>query len=147
MPLRIRYGALLALTTAVEWSVKRLCQNLIEPVEDPGKEKSAVNRLKILTNRAGLERGELISNFEALTYVRNCIAHNAGLEEGDKFETDLPKTISRLGKGFSLAGWHFLGSHVAIDKGALEKYIEEMQPLMVDLSKKAYEQGLLKSDT
>ena len=47
LPLRIRYGALLALATAVEWSVTYLAQHLIEPV---GTEPKRSMRLRSLTN-------------------------------------------------------------------------------------------------
>jgi len=147
LPLRIRYGALLALTTAVEWSVEYLSLNAAKAVGKGGKtDNETVFRLKVLTKRAGLERGESISHFEALAHVRNCIAHNAGLKKGYKYAAELPDSISRL-KGFSLAQGHFLGSHVVIERGALDTYIEDMKHLVVDLHKNADEQGLLKSDT
>ncbi len=147
LPLRIRYGAILALTTAVEWSVTYLVQRAVEPIgKTPDEKNETVYALEILNERTGLKRNETIKDFEALVRVRNCIAHSAGFERGYKHRNQLPRAIQRL-KGFSLANWHFFGSHVAIEKGALDTYIGEMKHLIVDLHKVAHEQGHIKTDT
>lgn len=146
LPLRIRYSTIMALTTAVEWSVTYLVQMVVEPIgKRPDKKNKTVYVLEILNERTGLKRNEAIKDFEALVRVRNCIAHSAGLERDYKHRNKLPGAIQRL-KGFSLANWHFFGSHVAIEKGALDTYIGEMKYLVVDLYKVAHEQGLLKAD-
>ncbi len=147
LPLRIRYGALLALTTAVEWSVAYLIQRVAKPVEKkPDRKNKTVYALEVLNERTGLKCDDSIRDFEALVRVRNCIAHSAGLEEDYEHRDQLPEAIQRL-KGFSLANWHFFGNHVAIEKGALDRYIENMKHLVVDLYKAAHEKGLLKSGT
>ena len=141
LPLRIRYGALLALVTAVEWSVRLLVQSAAKPINKPRglKENETVHDLKSLNERAGLKRVEAIIDFEALIRVRNCIAHSAGLERDYKYREDLLASIQRL-KGFSLENWNFCGCHVAIEKDALDAYIEEMKLLIVDLHKVAFKQ-------
>lgn len=147
LPLRIRYGALLALATAVEWSVAYLAQNLIAPLgtEPKGKNRT-IYALEALNERTGLGRDDPIKDFEALVWVRNCVAHSAGLERDYKHRDTLPEAVQRL-SGFSLANWHFFGSHVAIEKGALDKYIQEMKHLVVDLHKAAHEKKVIRSDT
>lgn len=147
LPLRIRYGAIMALATAVEWSVTYLAQRAVEPIgEKPNGKNETVYALEILNERTGLKRNESIKDFEALVWVRNCVAHSAGLERDYKHRNQLSGAIERL-KGFSLASWHFFGSHVAIEKGALDTYVGEMKRLIVDLHKVAQEQGHLKVDT
>lgn len=147
LPLRIRYGALLALVTAVEWSVASLAQNIIEPPETKPKGKNkTIYSLEVLNKRTSLGRDGQIRDFEALIWVRNCVAHSAGLERDCTYRDKLPEAVQRL-SGFSLANWHFFGSHVAIEKGALDKYIQEMKHLIVDLHKAAYEKKVIKSDT
>ena len=146
LPLRIRYGALLALATTVEWSVEYLVQNLIVPLETEPKKNKTIYALEVLNERTGLGRDGPIKDFEALVRVRNCVAHSAGLERDYKYRDNLPEAVRRL-SGFSLANWHFFGSHVAIEKGALDKYIQEMKHLVVDLHKVAYEKKVIKSDT
>jgi hypothetical protein len=147
LPLRIRYGAVMALATAVEWSVTYLAQRAVEPIgKKPNGKNETVYALEVLNERAGLKRNEAIKDFEALVRVRNCIAHSAGLERDYEHRNQLPGAIQRL-KGFSLASWHFLGSHVVIEKGALDTYVREMKRLVVGLHKAAQEQGHLKIDT
>ncbi|PTQ78433.1 hypothetical protein C8R26_1021 [Nitrosomonas oligotropha] len=146
-PLKIRYGALLALTTAVEWSVVYLVQGLKMPIDKVPKGKNkTIHALEFINKHLGLRYGALIKDFEALVWLRNCIAHCAGIERDYEYRDKLPEAISRL-KGFSLAKWHFLGSHVAIERSALDKYIEEMKHLVVNLYKAAHEQSFLTLDT
>lgn len=147
LPLRIRYGALLALATAVEWSVTVLTQHLIEPIgEKPEGKNKTIYVLEVLNERTGLGRDDPIKDFEALVWVRNCVAHSAGLERDYEYWDQLPGVVQRL-NGFSLANWHFFGSHVAIEKGALDKYIQEMKYLVVDLHKAVHEKKVIRSDT
>lgn len=145
--MRIRYGALSALVTAVEWSVAYLAQHLVETVgpKPQGKNKT-IHQLEVLNKRTCLRRDDSIKNLQALVWVRNCIAHSAGLERDYKYRDKLPEAVQRL-TGFSIANWHFIGSQVAIEKGALDKYIQEMKHLVVDLSKLAHEKKIIKSDT
>jgi hypothetical protein len=144
LPLRIRYGALLALVTAVEWSMESFCQLLIVPVEKrPNEKNKTVHALEVMCKRVELVRADTVANFEALVRIRNCIAHSAGLQKDDQFQVKLPAAIQKL-EGFSLASWHFFGSHIAIEKGALSKYIEEMKLLIVDIHRAAHERGLFK---
>lgn len=147
LPLRIRYGALLALVTTVEWSVAYLDRNLIEPRGTVPKGKNeTIYLLEVLNERTSLGRDDQIRDFEVLIWIRNCIAHSAGLEKDYTFSSELRKDVRRL-SGFSFANWHFFGSHVAIEKGALDKYIREMKHLIVDLHKAAYEKKVIKGDT
>lgn len=151
LPLKIRYAAILAVVTAVEWSGKYFIEmankEIKSRLEKTKKGKSKIiHQLEIMNQLTALERDGTIKNLESLVYVRNCIAHNAGLEEDYKYKSDLSASIERL-KGFSLANWHFLGNHIAIEKGALGTYIEEMKHLVLDIQKAAYEQKLLENKT
>ncbi len=142
LPLRIRYGALLALVTAVEWSVKLLVQSGTKAIKKPknSSKNETVYALEILNECAGLKYDDAIKDFEVLVWVRNCIAHSAGLERDYEHREELPAALQRL-NGITLKNWHFLGCHVAIEKGALDAYIEEMKRLVVDLHKVANEQA------
>jgi hypothetical protein len=139
--LRIRYGALLALVTAVEWSVLCLSNATGKKTKKPNGKNEAVHTLEEIAKRAKLECVDLVRDFQALCDVRNCIAHSAGLDQNVERQERLHEAIARL-EGFSLAKWHFLGSHVAIEKEALDKYIERMSSLVTDLHRAADEQGL-----
>lgn len=145
LPLRIRYGALLAFTTSVEWAVVGyLHRNATSPVpKAPKGTNPTVNVLRELCARASLEAKETIQDYEALTKVRNCVAHSAGIVATYQYKDDMPEAVRRL-SGFSLANWHFFGEVVCIERGALEKYMDATSRLVVALHTAMREKHLLK---
>lgn len=109
LPLRIAYGAVLALTTSVEWSVKFLNIRALVPVpEKRDGTNQTVRVLRELSERTQRSAESSIDDYEALINVRNCIVHSAGLLETYQFKDTLPASVARL-RGFSLANWHFFG--------------------------------------
>ena len=143
LPLRIRYAAVLALTTSVEWSVRYL--NMMAFVAVPEKRdrtNQTVRVLRELSARTHLASNSTIDDYEAVVNVRNCIAHSAGLLETYQFKDTLPGSVARL-KGFSLANWQFFGDQVCIERGALDQYIYQMGKLVVDLHRSMHEKGLM----
>ena len=145
LPLQIRYGALLSLITMVEWSVKGLAGQLKQSIneKEPGCNLT-VHRLRGLAEQTKQEKADSINNYEALVEVRNCITHNAGLENKYRYPKGLEAALDQL-EGFSLDNWHFFGKHVCIEHGALEPYIDEIKDTVVGLHKATHEQALLKS--
>ncbi len=144
LPLSIRYGAVLALTTSVEWSVKHLNKQALEPIKDKTNKEDETNIVKVLKElaaRARLSAQPTIDNFEALVYVRNCIAHSAGILETYRHKKALPSAVARL-HGFSLTDWHIFGDHVCIERGALNPYIDQMRELVINLHRTMHEKGL-----
>lgn len=147
LPLRVRYAAVIALITSVEWSVGYLAKRLKAPLpEKPKGKNGTVYALLELQTRTGTGARNTIEDYEALVHLRNCIAHCAGIEEHYEYRDQLGPSVSRL-NGVSLENWHFLGKHICISKGALNPYIREMGALVVALHKAAHEQGLLQSGT
>ncbi|TAL64921.1 MAG: hypothetical protein EPN79_13290 [Burkholderiaceae bacterium] len=143
LPLRVRYAAVLALTTSVEWSVKFLNMRAVAPVTKKGDgANQTVTILRELVARTQLSAGSAIDDYEALINVRNCIVHSAGLFETYQFKDTLPVSVDRL-RGCSLANWHFFGDQVCIERGALDQYIDEMSKLVVDLHQSMHESGLM----
>jgi hypothetical protein len=144
LPLRVRYGAVVALTTSVEWSVRYLVERLQQPLSQPAQSRNGtVHALFELDARAKMGKTEGVRDYEALVHVRNCIAHNAGIEKDYRFRQHLPTAIGRLA-GFSLGSWHLFGKHVCIDRGALNPFIDAMGELVVELHKACHEQGLIR---
>jgi hypothetical protein len=147
LPLRVRYGAVLALTTSVEWSVGFLEDRLKNRLSaTPSNMNKTVHALRELDQRTSLGKFEVIKDYESIVQIRNCIAHSAGIEKHYKFRRKLPAAVGRLG-GSSLGNWHFFGKHICIDKGALNPYIEAMANLLVTLHKACYEQEILRDNT
>ena len=147
LPLRVRYGAVIALTTSVEWSIRFILEGLKVSVgKKPKNCNETVHALFVLQQRTGVESAVLVKDYQALVWVRNCIAHSAGIEEHYKHRDKLPAAVNRL-TGFTLDNWHFFGKHVCIEKGALNHYVQRMGELIVALHKAADELGLLRDDT
>jgi len=146
LPLRVRYGAVIALTTSVEWSVNFLVKQLKEPTGVKlHNYKEIVHAMRELDKRTKIGKTEVVSDYEALVYVRNCIAHNAGLEEHYRHPDKLRDAVKRL-TGFTLARHPFLkGNHICIEKGALNPYIRQFSEFIVELYKAMYHQGLARN--
>lgn len=146
LPLRVRYGALIALTTSVEWSVGFLVARLKKPLSTKPKERNeTAHALLELNERTDMGKAEVVRNYEALVQVRNCIAHSAGLVEHYRHREQLPVAIARLA-GFALGNWHFFGKHICIERSALTPYVREMGLHIVQLHKVTHEKGLLHDD-
>ena len=120
LPLRVRYSALLLFVTSVEWSVKYLNENMLEPIEThQDKTNATVKILKTLSDRAGLEYNSLIADYEALVQLRNCIVHAGGIVESYRYKDDLPQAINQI-PGATIESRHFFGPQVYFERGALE---------------------------
>jgi hypothetical protein len=147
LPLRVRYAAVVALTTSVEWSVGHLVKLLKEPLtKKPVGRNEVVHALIELQQRTGIGSVGTVQDYEAIVHIRNCIAHSAGIEEHYERRDQLAAAVKRL-EGVSLDNWHYLGKHVCIAKGALNPHIRQIGDLVVALHKASHEQGLLRSDT
>lgn len=144
LPLRVRYGALLAFTTSVEWAVGYLNKCAASSVvDDRDRTNLTVKTLREFAARAGIDASAVIDDYEALVQIRNCIAHSAGIIETYRFKESLRPAVARIG-GISLANWHFFGDQVCIEKGALEPHIDRAAELVISLHSAMRERGLLK---
>ena len=142
LPLQIRYGALLSLTTVVEWSTKHLSGRLIQSIGSESPGNPTVHRLRCLDAQTGQGKADSIDNYKALVEVRHCIVHAAGLEIDYNRKEELGEALDRL-EGFYLDKRHFYGKHVYIERGALEPCIDEIRNTVVELHRAAHEQALL----
>ena len=135
---------MIALTTSVEWSVGFIAKRLKNPLPPKPKEQNeTAHTLRELDARTGSNKIEVVSDYEALVHIRNCIAHNAGIEQHYRYRSTLVKSVDRF-RGFSLDNWHFLGKHICIEEGALKPYIEQLGQFIVTLHKACHDQGLLR---
>lgn len=142
LPLRVRYGALLGFTTAVEWAAVALNSTLREPIEAPTKRmKDVVRIVSGLNEKTQLGQTKVVDNFRTLTHVRNCIAHAAGIINDYDLGEELRKEIENL-DGILVDRWDVLGEHICIHRGALNPYFETTGKFMVDLHRACYEQSL-----
>jgi hypothetical protein len=141
LPLRVRYGALVALIASVEWSVAFVVSRLKAPLpEKPKSVNPTVHALRELEARLSM------GATEALVRVRDCIVHCAGLERDYKYRDELPSIVGRL-RGIGLDSWHFLGTHICIEKGALNPYIDALAEHIAALYEACDKRGLWRDDT
>jgi hypothetical protein len=146
LPLRVRYAAMVALITSVEWSVNFLVRGLKTPISKKRCSRNqTVYQLLELEDRVGLGAADTVFDFEALVQIRNCIAHSAGVDEHYKYRRDLLAAIDRL-SGFRLENKHFFGKHIWIDNGALNPYMRKMDALIVSFHKAVHERDFLHGD-
>ena len=146
LPLRVRYGAVLSLITSVEWSVRIFEQWLKQPICYENKPKGCnetIYAISELQNRTGISSADIVEDYKAFVHVRNCIAHNAGIEDRYKYQSDLVEAVNRL-SGFSLDNWGFFGKQVCIQKEALTPYIEKIRDFIVICHESAEAKGLLR---
>jgi len=147
LPRLVRYSAVIALVTSVEWSVEILNKKLMSPFTlKTGRGNKTVQTLIELNTCTSSNKNDIISDYTTLVHIRNCIAHNAGIVQYDRHCEALETSITSL-KGFCLDNWHFFGKHVCIEKGALNPHIDALGQLIVTLHKACHEQGLLRNDT
>lgn len=143
LPLRVRYSALLSFVTSVEWSVSYLNRSMKDPVllkKKKDKVNETVKVLKELSSRAAIDAGEVIDDYQALVWLRNCVAHAGGIVDSYEHKQDLPDSAARI-QGITLESWHFFGPQVCIARGALEAPIERTSELVLSLHKKLREKG------
>jgi len=144
LPLRVRYGAVLAFTTTVEWALGYLNKCAVSPVPDVRDGTNlTVKILRDFSAQASVDATAVIDDYEALVQVRNCIVHSAGIVETYRFKNDLPAAVARI-DGITLANWHFFGDQVCIERGALEPHIDGAAELVVALHSSMRERGFLK---
>ncbi len=142
---RLRYAAIVAVVTSVEWAVKSLNAIAKKPIQATDKRRNqTVQLLRVLSQQSGVTIDDAITTFEDLVQVRNCIAHDSGLTESFKHKLQLRAAVQRLGPGFSLSSFNFMGEQVWVEKGAIEALIQTLKHAVVLLHRVMHEKQLLR---
>ena len=145
--LRVRYGAVVAFTTSVEWSVDILAKQLQSKlIVKPQCRNKTVHRLREMQKKICNFSLSGVDDYEAIVHVRNSIVHRSGLLEHNRKHEQTRSAVARL-RGFEIDNWNFLGMHICIERGALNAYVEQTENLVVALHKAAHDRGLLRTDT
>jgi hypothetical protein len=141
---RVRYAALVALITTIEWVLlalkKRACFRF---PRTPKGMNEAAHALSIFNRRSTLKLDDKILLLEKLVYVRNCIVHAAGLLSSYQHEDELRQTVAAL-SGIKASNLNFLGDSIEIETGFLEGVIKDVRVWLPNLEKVVTEQGLLR---
>jgi hypothetical protein len=143
--MRVRYAALTAFTSTVEWSIAVLDPAFELPPKPTGKSET-VHRLTILSERCGLNYVSNIECLEFLIWVRNSIMHNAGILKGYQHAADIRRVMPRFEPSFTISNWHHIGDTVEIKRGALEPIIRTWTDSIRELFTVATKKKLVRFD-
>jgi hypothetical protein len=142
LPMRVRYAALTAFTSTVEWSV-----TVLKPIVPIPKKPSGMSRpihlLFVYAERCGMSLDREIGCLEFLIWVRNSIMHNAGVLKGYQHEQDVRAAIAAYEPNFIISNWHYIGDTVEIKRGALEPLIGSWTEIIREIYTVATEKNLL----
>jgi hypothetical protein len=140
---RVRYAALIALITTIEWVLLALKRRAaFQFPTKPAKKNEAVHALSVFNEKAAINLEQKIDLLESLSQVRNCIVHAAGLLESYQHEPELRQRIGGL-SGVQVSNLNFLGDSIEIEAGFLEGVIKDVRDWLPDVEKALSERGLL----
>lgn len=140
---RVRYAALIALITTIEWVLLALKKRAaFKFPKNPKKTNEAVHALSVFNEKASISLGQKIDLLESLSQVRNCIVHAAGLLASYQYEPELRKKLNGL-SGIRVSNLNFLGDSIEIEAGFLEGVIKDVRGWLPDVERALLEQELL----
>ena len=142
LPMRVRYAALTAFTSTVEWAMTRLEPTVPIP-KKPKRISKPIHLLVVYAQRCGISLDREIRCLEFLIWVRNSIMHNSGVLKGYEHEQDVRAAIAAYQPNFIISDWHYIGDTVEIKHGALEPLIEAWSEIIRELYTIASQKKLL----
>jgi len=141
---RVRYAALTALITTVEWCLISLKNRAsFDFPKKPNSKNEAAYILSIFNDKMTLGLEAKIQFFENLVQARNCIVHAAGLLGSYRYESQLRQSLDTL-HGMKVSSINFLGESIEIEQGFLESAIEDFRLWLPTLEKTALQHGHLR---
>ena len=121
---RVRYAALVAFVTTLEWCAMALKRRLVIPApKTPDGENKQVHVFSLLNDRSAAGYHTHISDLRRLIHVRNCIVHAGGFVDGDRNPAQVRDAVANLA-GFGISDKNYLGTTVRIEEGAIERYAD-----------------------
>lgn len=141
---RVRYAALTALITTVEWCLISLKNRAsFDFPKKPKSRNEAVHILSTFNDKMALGLEAKIQFVENLAQARNCIIHAAGLLNSYQYESQLRESLDTL-HGMKVSNINFLGESIEIEPGFLENTIEDFRLWLPQLEKTAIQHGHLR---
>ena len=141
---RVRYAALTALITTIEWVLLALKNRASFDFPKKLKKKNeAVHILTVFNDKAKLDLEPKVRFLEYLIQTRNCIVHAAGLLGSYQYEAELRDNLTEM-PGLKISNINFLGDGIEIEPGFLENIINEVRLWLPTLERAVSEQGLLR---
>ena len=138
---RVRYSALVALITTIEWVLQSRVEFEFPPT--PKGKSESVHALAVFVEKASVGLDQKTDLLESLIKVRNCIVHAAGLLESYRHGPQLCSMLNGL-SGINVSDRNLLGMSVEIEAGFLEGVIADMRGWLPDLERALSERNLLR---
>jgi DNA primase large subunit len=141
---RVRYSALTALITSIEWSFLVLRKRAQFAIPDrPEKSTEVVHLLSVFASRVKQDLDAERALLTTLVQVRNCIVHSSGRIETYKYAADLRNRLTGF-PGIRLSNVSFLGEGIEIESGCLQGVLEQAKQWLPQLEKALYDGGHVK---
>jgi hypothetical protein len=139
---RVRYSALTALITSIEWSLLVLRRRAQFSIPDkPDRTNEAVHLVSVFAERAGHDLQDERELLATLVQVRNCIVHSSGRIETYKYAADLRQRLAGFATGIRLSSVSFLGEGIEIEAGYLQEVLDRAKRWLPALERALYEGG------
>lgn len=140
---RVRYAALIALITTIEWALLTLKKRAAFAFpRKPEKTNEAVHALSVFNQKTAINLDQEVQLLESLSQIRNCIVHAAGLLASYKHESELHQRLIGL-TGARVSNLNFLGESIEIEAGFLEGVIKNVRVWLPKVEKALIDHGLL----
>lgn len=141
---RVRYAALTALITTVEWCLISLKNRAsFDFPNKPDSRNEAVHILSTFNDKMTLGLEAKVQFVDYLVQARNCIIHAAGLLNSYRYESQLRINLDKL-YGIKASNINILGESIEIEPGFLENTIEDFRLWLPDLENTALQHGHLR---
>ncbi len=141
----VRYAGVVAYVTSIEWCMTLFDGRLVEPAPGTPKGKNpAVHILEHINTKLPRPRSEEATMLKHVVFIRNCIAHTAGLVHVYRHESDIRKTVAAL-NGFSISNAAGLGDRLHIAAGAIDDVARRALDWIPALDKECSTNGVFKS--
>ncbi len=140
----VRYAGVAAYVTSIEWCMELFSARLSAPAPTkPGRKNKAVHILEHINTKLTHPRSAEAEMLENIVFVRNCIAHAAGLVCVYKHESGVRKAVADL-SGFSISSAAGLGDRIHIAAGAVDAIARQALDWIPALDKECSNNGVFK---
>jgi hypothetical protein len=141
---RVRYSALTALITSIEWSFLVLRGRAQFPIPaKPDRVSEVVHLVAVFASTACQNLDAERTLLSTLVQVRNCIVHSSGRIAPYKYASELRQRMVGF-HGVRLSNADFLGEGIEIEPGYLQSVLEQAKRWLPALEKALYEAGHVK---
>jgi len=140
---KVRYGALIALVTSIQWITNSVKNRLTWEIKDTPKHVNySVHIISEILNQYGDSVKHNLEKIEGVIKIRNCIAHSGGIVDGYKFQDEIECIVSNM-DGFSISTEGIPSDVIDIEKGCVENIAIEIKTWLIPLINDCITKGII----